>query len=88
MNAPLLIAQRLETRALVANAVRIAIAARFGEARPDTALWAIEPLKRLDLICDVEAKLGVVFRDEDLEFLETPDDLVDRGVAILVGCER
>ena len=27
----------------------------------------------------------VAFRDEDIEFLETPDDLVDRGVAVPIG---
>jgi hypothetical protein len=88
-DAPLLIAQRLETRALVANAVRAAFIRFLGSASlPELPLWTIEPLKRLDLICDVEAKLGVSFRDEDIEFLETPEDLVERGVAILAGCER
>ena len=28
-------------------------------------------------------KLGVTFRDEDIEFLETPSDLIERGAEIL-----
>lgn len=85
MNAPLLVTEYQETRALVANAVQHAFLERFGEA-PDPAdrLWERGSLERLALIGDVEAKLGVSFRDEDIEFLDTADDLVERGVAVLM----
>jgi hypothetical protein len=89
MSAPLLVARRLETRALVANAVRLAFFERYGEPpNADDRLWELDPLERLGLVGDVELKLGVAFRDEDIEFLETPDDLVDRGVAVLIGGAR
>lgn len=89
MTAPLLVACRLETRALVANAVRLAFFERYGEPpNPDDPLWELDPLDRLDLVGDIELKLGVAFRDEDIEFLETPDDLIERGVTILIGGAR
>jgi len=85
MIAPLLIANRLEARALVANAVRSAFYERFGDNPScDDRLWQIDPLSRLDFVSDVELKLGVAFRDEDLEFLETPSDLIERGAEILI----
>jgi len=89
MSAPLVVAARLEARALVANAVRLAFFERYGEPpSPDDRLWELDPFDRLGLVCDVELKLGVAFRDEDIEFLETPDDLVDRGVAVLMEAGR
>ena len=89
MSAPLVAAARLEARALVANAVRLAFFERYGESpNPDDRLWELDPFDRLGLVCDVELKLGVAFRDEDIEFLETPDDLIDRGVAVLLGGGR
>lgn len=85
MNAPLLVAERLEARALAANAVRSAFFERFGEdPSPDDRLWQIDPFVRLEFVGDVELKLGVAFRDEDIEFLETPDDLIERGAEILM----
>jgi len=85
MIAPLLIAERLEARALAANAVRSAFFERFGEnPSGDDRLWQIDPLARLDFVGDVELKLGVAFRDEDIEFLETAADLIERGAEILV----
>jgi hypothetical protein len=89
MSAPLLVAQRLEARALVANAVRLAFFERYGELPgPEDALWRLDPFDRMGLVGDIELRLGVAFRDEDIEFLETPKDLVERGVAILIGGER
>jgi len=41
-------------------------------------------IARLDFVGDVELKLGVAFRDEDVEFLETPSDLIERGAEILI----
>lgn len=85
MIAPLLIAEQLEARALAANAVRSAFFERFGEnPSADDRLWQIDPFVRLELVGDVELKLGVAFRDEDIEFLETPDDLIERGAEILM----
>ena len=80
MNAPLIAAARLEARALAANAVRSALYERFGE-RPaaDDRRWRLDPAAKLDLIGEVELKLGVAFPDEDVEFLETPSDLIERG---------
>ena len=85
MNAPLMIAERLEARALAANAVRSAFYDRFGEnPSADERLGRIDPAARLGLVGDVELKLGVAFRNEDIEFLETPADLIERGAEILI----
>ena len=85
MNAPILITERLEARALAANAVRAAYFERFGEdPSPEDRLWQIDPFVRLEFVGDVELKLGIAFRDEDIEFLETPDDLIERGADILI----
>ena len=85
MTAPLLFAERLEARALAANAVRSAFFERFGEhPSADDCLWRIDPIARLDFVGDVELKLGVAFRDEDVEFLETPSDLIERGAEIVI----
>jgi hypothetical protein len=85
MIAPLMIAERLEARALAANAVRSAFYERFGEhPSAEDRLWQIDPIARLDFVGDVELKLGVAFRDEDVEFLETPSDLIERGTEILI----
>ena len=45
---------------------------------------SFDPIARLDFVGDVELKLGVAFRDEDVEFLETPSDLIERGAEILI----
>lgn len=85
MNAPLMIAERLEARALAANAVRSAFYDRFGEnPSADERLGRIDPAARLGFVGDVELKLGVAFRNEDIEFLETPADLIERGAEILI----
>jgi hypothetical protein len=85
MKAPLLLVEHQETWALVANAVRVAYFERFGELlNPSDWLWERGTVQRLNLIADVELKLGVAFRDEDIEFLDTPEDLIERGVAILL----
>lgn len=85
MNAALLVTEHQETWALVANAVRLAHAERFGAVpSPADRLWDLGESERLNLIDDVEAKLGVEFRDEDIEFLDTAEELVARGVAVLM----
>ena len=85
MIAHLMIAKRLQARALAANAVSASFYERFGEHPcAEDRLWQIDPTARLDFVGDVELKLGVAFRDEDVEFLETPSDLIERGAEILI----
>jgi len=85
MIAPLLIAERLEARTRAANAVRSAFYERFGEQpSAEDRLWQIDPITRQDFVGDIELKLGVIFRDEDVEFLETPSDLIERATEILI----
>ena len=50
----------------------------------DAEAAKLDPVARLDFVGDVELKLGVAFRDEDVEFLETPSDLIERGAEILI----
>ena len=90
MNAPLLIAEKLEARALAANAVHAAYFERFGAPPcPEDRLYELDPFVRFELVCAIELKLGVAFRDEDIEFLETPPDLIERGAEILMRrCAR
>ena len=59
-------------------------AARGEHPAAEDRLWQIDPIARLDFVGDVELKLGVAFRDEDVEFLETPSDLIERGAEILI----
>jgi hypothetical protein len=86
MNAPLLAVEWLEARALAANSVRSAFFERFGSLPcDDDRLWELKPDDWYGLVADIELKLGVAFRDEDIEFLETPNDLVERATAVLAG---
>ncbi len=51
MIAPLDVAERLEARALAANAVRPAFYERFGKhPSADDRLWQIDPIARLDFV--------------------------------------
>lgn len=86
MNAPLLAIEFMEARALAANSVRSAYFERFG-ALPgdDDRLWELKPEDWYGLVSEIELKLGVAFRDEDIGFLETPNDLVERATAVLAG---
>jgi hypothetical protein len=84
MNAPLLVAERREARLLSARAVTLVFRERFGRApRRSAPLYDMDPLARLALVSEIELKLGVTFRDEDIEFVETEGDLIERGAIAL-----
>jgi len=85
MNAPLLVAERREARLLSARAVTLVFRERFGRApRRSAPLYEMDPLARLELVSEIEVKLGVSFSDEDVEFVETEGDLIERGAAALM----
>jgi hypothetical protein len=78
-----------EARALAANAVLLSYFERFGKFPSDQdRLWQLDPFDRLDLIGDIELKLGAAFRDADIEFLEDADDLVHRAALVLMRARR
>jgi hypothetical protein len=80
---------RREARALAANAVQLSYFERFGKFPSDQdRLWQLDPFDRLDLIGDIELKLGAAFRDADIEFLEDADDLVHRAALVLMRARR
>ena len=85
MNAPLLVAERREARLLSARAVSLVFKERFGRPpRRSAPLYDMDPLARLQLVSEIEVKLGVCFSDEDVEFVETEGDLIERGAAALM----
>lgn len=85
MNAPLLVAERREARLLSARAVALVFQERFGRPpRRSRPLYDMDPFARLALFADVELKLGVGFNDDDVEFVETEGDLIERGAAALM----
>lgn len=85
MNAPLLAAERREARLLSARVVTLVFRERFGRApRRSAPLYDMDPLARLQLVSEIEVKLGVSFSDEDVEFVETEGDLIERGAAALM----
>jgi hypothetical protein len=89
MTAPLPVTGRREARALAANAVLLSFFERYGKfPAPDDRLWEIDPFERLDLIGDIELKLGAAFRDADMEFLEDADDLIGRATSVLMRAQR
>jgi hypothetical protein len=89
MTAFLQLNDRLEARMLAANAVRLAFFERFGRfPSPDDRLWQLDPFVRLELVGDIELKLGVAFHEAELEFLEHPYDLIDFGASLLMGNRR
>ncbi len=89
MSTALPVKGRREARTLAANAVLLSFYERFGKfPAPEDRLWEIDPFDRLDLIGDIELKLGAVFRDADIEFLEHPDDLIERGASVLMRARR
>jgi hypothetical protein len=80
---------RRDARALAANAVLLSYFERFGKFPSDQdRLWQLDPFDRLDLIGDIELKLGAAFRDADIEFLEDADDLVHRAALVLMRARR
>lgn len=89
MTAPLPVTGRREARALAANAVLLSFFERFGKLpTSDDRLWEIDPFERLDLIGDIELKLGAAFRDADIEFLDDADDLIRRAASVLMRAQR
>ncbi len=80
---------RRDARVLAANAVLLSFFERYGKfPGPDDRLWEIDPFERLDLIGEIEMKLSAAFRDADIEFLERPDDLIERGASVLMRARR
>jgi hypothetical protein len=89
MSTALRVKGRREARTLAANAVLLSFYERFGKfPAPEDHLWEIDPFDRLGLIGDIELKPGAVFRDADIEFLEHPDDLIERGATVLMRARR
>ena len=85
MNAPLLAAERREARLLSTRAVTIVFQERFGRApRRSAPLYDMDPFARLELVAEIELRLGVAFSDDDVEFIETEGDLITRGAAAIV----
>ncbi|MDE2284740.1 MAG: hypothetical protein KGK33_09020 [Hyphomicrobiales bacterium] len=89
MSMPLRVAGRREAQALAANAVLLTFFERFGTMpRPDDRLWQLDPFERLEFVGEIELKLGVAFEDDDFEFLEHPNDLIERGASVLMRARR
>ena len=47
-------------------------------------LYSLDTAARLALVADIERQLGVIFTDEDIEFVETEGDLAERGAMALL----
>lgn len=78
-----------DAHAVATNAVLLTFFEKFGTLpRPDDRLWRIDPFERLELVGDIELKLGVAFDDADIEFLEHPADLIARGASVLMRDRR
>jgi hypothetical protein len=89
MTPRLRVSGRREARTLAANAVCLAFFERFGTLpSPDDRLWQLDPFEKLELVGDIELKLGAAFRDADMEFLEDPDDLIQRATSVLMRVRR
>lgn len=89
MTGPLLVSCHREAHAIATNAVLLTFFEKFGTLpRPDDRLWRIDPFERLELVGDIELKLGVAFDDADIEFLEHPADLIARGASVLMRDRR
>lgn len=85
MNAPLLTAERRQARALASRAVTLVFQERFGRSlRGAKPLYEIDTFALLSLISAIEDKLGVTLSDEDMEFIETEGELVNRAAAALM----
>lgn len=80
---------RREANTLAANAVLLSYFERFGKfPSSEDRLWQLDPFERLDLIGDIELKLGTAFRDADIEFLDDADDLIGRAASVLMRAQR
>jgi hypothetical protein len=89
MSVPLRVTGQREARALAANAVLLSFFERFGRfPGPDDRMWQLDPFEQLDLIGDIELKLGATFHDADIEFLEDAEDLIHRAALVLMRARR
>lgn len=89
MSAPLRVAGQRDARAVVTNAVLLSFFERFGTLpRPNDRLWRLDPFERLQFVGDIELKLGIAFEDADTEFLEHPNDLIERGALVLMRAHQ
>ena len=85
MNAPLLSAERREARCLARCAVTTVFNKQLGRGpRRSEPLYSLERDAWLVLISAIEQQLGITFTDEDIEFVETETDLVERGAVALM----
>jgi hypothetical protein len=82
-------AGRRDAQAIVTNAVLLTFFERFGTLpRPDDRLWRLDPFEWLQFVGDIELKLGIAFEDADIEFLEHPSDLIERGALVLMRAHQ
>ena len=89
MSAPLRVSGHREAHAIATNAVLLTFFERFGKfPRPHDRLWRLDPFERLELVGDIELKLGAAFQDADIEVLEHPHDLIERGASVLMRTRR
>jgi hypothetical protein len=89
MSRPLRVSGRREARTFAANAVMLSYFERFGRfPTGEDRFWQLDRFELLDLIGEIELKLGAAFRDSDIEFLEDADDLVQRGALVLMRARR
>jgi hypothetical protein len=85
MSAPLRIAGHRDAHAVATNAVLLSFFERFGTLpRRGDRLWRLDPLNDSKFVVEIELKLGAAFKDADIEFLERPDDLIERGASVLM----
>lgn len=88
MSAPLLVAERREARLLARRAVAVVFNEQLGRGpRRSEPLYGLDPMARLALVSGIERQLGIAFTDEDIEFIETEADLVERGAVALMRRE-
>lgn len=89
MSTPVRVAADREAHAIATNAVLLTFFERFGTLpRPDDRLWRLDPFEQLQVVGAIELKLGIAFEDADIEFLEHPDDLIERGASVLMRTRR
>jgi hypothetical protein len=86
MSITVRIAGQRDAQAIATNAVLLTFFERFGTLpQPKDRLWRLDPFERLQFVGDIELKLGVAFEDADIEFLDYPSDLIERGASILMS---
>jgi acyl carrier protein len=89
MIPPLRVSCHREAHAIATNAVLLSFFEKFGTLpRSNDQLWRLDSFQRLELVGDIELKLGVAFDDVDIEFVEHPNDLIARGASVLMRDRR